>query len=260
MRVLVVPVLSDNYSYILVDEATKQAAVVDPVSPSKVLAALKETGAELRGIITTHHHADHAGGNKELLSLMKDHDLTVWGGDDRIPGLTHPVQNGEVFSLGRLKIKALETKCHTQGSVSFYVVDPETQEKAVFTGDTMFIAGCGRFFEGDAHQMHHSLIEVLGTLPGDTKVYCGHEYTKSNLRFAQSLDPSYAPVLQKLQWCEDHPQSVPSTIADELSFNPFMRLGDPAIRRKVGVPDNGGRDVSVEVMARLRALKDQFRG
>ncbi|TPX62043.1 hydroxyacylglutathione hydrolase [Spizellomyces sp. 'palustris'] len=254
MLVLPVPVLSDNYAYVLVDEDSNESAVVDPVEPHKVLPVIGQKGINLNGILTTHHHHDHAGGNTKL--LQEKPNVTVWGGDDRIPQLTHRVKDEEVFRIGRLEVTALYTVCHTRGSVSYYVVDPSTNDKAVFTGDTLFIGGCGRFFEGDAKQMYNSLHNVLGRLPKDTKVYCGHEYTKSNLRFAAHVEPKNAAVKDKLAWCETHACTVPSTIGDEFEYNPFMRLNSPEIRKAVGLDTQAD---PIEVLARLRAMKDNFR-
>ncbi|KAJ3039710.1 hypothetical protein HDV00_011942 [Rhizophlyctis rosea] len=226
---------SDNYGYLVHDTRSNEAVVVDPVEPDK-----------------THHHGDHAGGNAEFVKQVAN--ITVWGGDDRVQGLTTKVTDGKTFKVGSLDVTPLYTICHTTGSVSYYVVDPETKEKAVFTGDTLFIGGCGRFFEGTADQMHNSLINILGGLPKETKVYCGHEYTKSNLKFAQHIEPDNAAVKSKLEWAEKTQVTVPSTIAEEFTFNPFMRVGEESIQRAVGLQDQ------VEVMAKLRELKNNSKG
>ncbi|KAK9763826.1 Cytoplasmic glyoxalase II, variant 2 [Basidiobolus ranarum] len=178
MKVIAVPALEDNYSYLIVDEKSNEAIAVDPVEPHKILKAAEDAKVKLISVFTTHHHWDHAGGNEELLSLKPE--LTVYGADDRIAKLTNFVKDNEEFKIGSLNVKCLMTVCHTSGSVSFFVSDGE--EKAVFTGDTLFIGGCGRFFEGSPEDMYNSLLNVLAVLPKETKVYCGHEYTKSNLK------------------------------------------------------------------------------
>ncbi|KAI8998260.1 putative hydroxyacyl glutathione hydrolase [Gaertneriomyces semiglobifer] len=255
MKITPIPCLGDNYSYLIIDDlGTNKAAVVDPVEPHKVLPVVDKSGAALTGIITTHHHLDHAGGNEELLRNRSG--LKVWGGDDRIYGLTDNVRDEQKFKMGNLEVTPLFTPCHTSGSICFYVVDPKSGEKAVFTGDTLFIAGCGRFFEGGAKEMHEALIDTLGKLPKDTKVYCGHEYTKSNLKFAQHVEPSNEVVTQKLVWCDSHPCTVPSTIGEEFEINPFMRVNMPAVRKAAGLSDDAS---AIEVMGTLRTMKNQFK-
>ncbi|CAG8652410.1 6332_t:CDS:2, partial [Acaulospora morrowiae] len=230
MKVIPIP---DNYSYLVIDESTNEAAVVDPVEPEKVLPIVKQHGVNLKHLITTHHHSDHSGGNEKLVSQHPG--LTVYGGDNRIPALNYTVKDGEEFKIGNISVKALFTICHTTGSVSFYFNDKD--DKAVFTGDTLFIGGCGRFFEGTAAQMHNSLINVLGSLPKDTKVYCGHEYTASNLKFALSIEPENLALKEKFEWVSQHTQTVPSTIGDEFEFNPFMRVNVHSVRKATGEED-----------------------
>ncbi|TPX61062.1 hydroxyacylglutathione hydrolase [Powellomyces hirtus] len=231
MRVTPIPCLSDNYAY-LVSDNSSTGFVVDPVEPHKVLPVIAKENVDIKGLLTTHHHADHAGGNSRFISTYAS--VPVYGGDARIPALTTQVRDGATFTIGALTITPLYTVCHTRGSVSYYVVDGETRERAVFTGDTLFVAGCGRFFEGTPEQMYNSLHNVLGKLPDDTAVYCGHEYTKSNLKFAAHVEPSNPAIHSKLDWCTSHPCTVPSTIGAEKQFNPFMRCDSAEIRKKVG--------------------------
>ncbi|GBB88432.1 hypothetical protein RclHR1_00150028 [Rhizophagus clarus] len=248
MKVIPVPVLQDNYSYLVIDEKTNEAAVVDPVEPEKVLKVANEQGVNLKHLITTHHHDDHSGGNTNL--VKEKPDLIVYGGDNRIPSVTNIVKDNEEFKIGQIDVKALFTICHTSASVSFYLQDKN--DRAVFTGDTLFIGGCGRFFEGTAEQMHNSLNNILAKLPKDTKVYCGHEYTKSNLKFAASVEPDNEFLQQKIQWANENERTVPSTIGDELNFNPFMRVDKESIKKATGKQD------PVEVMAALREMKNKF--
>lgn len=255
MKVRVLPALSDNYMYLLVDQSTKQAAVVDPVDPDSVLAAVEEEGVELTTILTTHHHWDHAGGNKELISKVPG--LTVIGGDERIDGVTRYVKHGDQLTVGGLEVQCLFTPCHTTGHICYYVTGG--QDKLVFTGDTLFLGGCGRFFEGTADQMYHALVTVLGGLPGDTKVYCGHEYSLQNLPFGQQVEPDNRDIAAKIRWCQAQREAspplptVPSTIAEEKLLNPFMRVCEPSVQSHVGETD------PVQTMRKVRLEKDNFK-
>lgn len=191
----------------LIDNKTKAAAVVDPVDPEAVLAAVKKFGVNLTTVLTTHHHWDHAGGNAKLVEqfakLKPGAKLAVYGGDDRIGALTNKVGQGDALTIGELSIKCLFTPCHTTGHICYYVEAPAAANKrCVFTGDTLFLAGCGRFFEGTAAQMYAALIEKLSALPDDTLVFCGHEYSLQNLAFAQQIEPNNVNVQKKMQWAK----------------------------------------------------------
>ncbi|KRT82417.1 hypothetical protein AMK59_4752, partial [Oryctes borbonicus] len=214
MRVRILPALSDNYMYLIVDDNTKQAAIVDPVEPDTVLEAVKEEGVNLTKILTTHHHWDHASGNEGLVKKSKN-ALQVFGGDDRVDALTNKVKHGDMFTIGDINVECLFTPCHTTGHICYYLTSSE-QTPVVFTGDTLFIAGCGRFFEGTAEQMHSALIDKLGNLPESTKVFCGHEYTLQNLKFAMHVEPDNIDVQSKIKWAEGkrlkNEPTVPSTI------------------------------------------------
>ncbi|KAI9348793.1 hydroxyacylglutathione hydrolase cytoplasmic-like protein [Zopfochytrium polystomum] len=257
--VVPVPVLADNYAYLLLtDPDAKKCAAVDPAEPDKVLAAAKDKGWTVDTILTTHHHADHAGGNEDFVKLSPG--VAVYGGDDRIGALTHQIEDGKAFQLGKLTVLPRYTICHTSGSVSYYVTDSASDKKVVFTGDTLFIGGCGRFFEGTPDQMHNSLNVVLGSLPGETEVYCGHEYTTSNLKFAAFIEPSNPDVAAKLKWSQETQCTVPSTIAQEKTFNPFMRVSVPAVAAAALGADAVAAASPVEIMGKLRELKNNFRG
>jgi hydroxyacylglutathione hydrolase len=257
-RVVPVPVLSDNYAYLLIDERDKIAAAVDPAEPKKVLAAAEKEGVPIKAIYTTHHHWDHAGGNEELLKALPG--TPVYGGDDRIPGLTHKVKSAEMLQLGSTDVEILFTPCHTAGHVLF-LAGRDRSPRALFSGDTLFIGGCGRFFEGTAQQMHHALLEVCGQLPNDTLVYCGHEYTVKNLQFAASVEKDNEDLKAKLRWAEERRSqdpplpTIPSTIIDELQCNPFMRVHKESVKRALGLEPETD---PVEVMAKLRQMKDKW--
>ena len=254
MKVTPIPALEDNYMYLLVDDKTKQAAVVDPVEPDKVIKAVKEEGVQLTTVLTTHHHWDHAGGNKDLLSKMSG--LVVYGGDDRIYGMTQKVGHDYTFTIGSLSVRCLFTPCHTTGHICYFVEEND-QEPVVFTGDTLFVSGCGKFFEGKPSQMYSALIDILSKLPAATKVYCGHEYSVGSLTFAQHVEPNNTNIQEKLQWAlkqrSNNYPTVPSTIADEMKCNPFMRVNVPEIQARCMTSDG------IQTMGYLRQEKNNFK-
>lgn len=257
MKVKVLSALEDNYMYLIIDEKTKIAAAVDPVEPDKIIAAVKDEGVHLSTVLTTHHHSDHAGGNKDLAAKVKS--LHVYGGDDRIDALTNKVTDGNQFNIGSLSVTCLFTPCHTKGHICYFV-KPETRDNdpAVFTGDTLFIGGCGKFFEGTADQMYQALVQKLGNLPGNTKLYCGHEYTASNLTYALHAEPDNEAVKAKLVWAKNQrAKSLPtvglSTVADEFTYNPFMRVHEKSLQMRANTSS------PVETMGYLRYEKDHFR-
>ena len=184
MNVIPIEALQDNYMYLLVDESTKECAAVDPVEPEKVIRVANEHKLTLTKILTTHHHWDHANGNPKLLELLGRH-VPVYGGDDRIPALDSKVKHDDSFKLGNLLVSCLFTPCHTTGHICYFV-RPENDSCApvVFTGDTLFISGCGRFFEGTADQMYDALINKLGNLPSNTVCNCFISFFLINKYFA----------------------------------------------------------------------------
>ena len=195
MKIITIPVLSDNYAYLVIDEATNEAGVVDPSEAGPVADAVKREGVNFTTIINTHHHWDHVGGNKELVQEYPD--LRVYGhkrDETRTPCISHMVDEGDTVSIGNLEGRFLFIPCHTSGHVAAYFA----AEKVAFTGDTLFVAGCGRLFEGTAADMHNNMLK-LSALPEDTRIYPGHEYTIKNLEFALTLEPNNAAVQAKLQ-------------------------------------------------------------
>ncbi|KAF5193186.1 Hydroxyacylglutathione hydrolase protein [Thalictrum thalictroides] len=260
MKILDVPCLEDNYSYLIYDESSKEAAVVDPVEPEKIVELANQHGLHLNLVLTTHHHWDHAGGNDKIKELVPG--IKVYGGSlDNVRGSTHQLLNGDKLSFANnnINIFSLHTPCHTRGHISYYVTAANDQHHpAVFTGDTLFVAGCGKFFEGTAEQMYQSLCVTLGSLPKNTRVYCGHEYTVKNLQFALTIEPTNEKIVQKLSWAQQQRQTnlptIPSTIQDEWETNPFMRVDLPEVQVKVGC------ETPVEALRKVRLQKDNWKG
>jgi len=259
VEIVPVPQLLDNYAYLVVDPATNEAAVVDCAEAGPVLDEASRLGVHLRTVLATHHHFDHVGGNEDLRAAIPG--LRIFGSAEdapRIPGLTNPVHDGDTLTVGRLRARVILIPAHTSGHVAYHFPDAT----AVFTGDTLFAAGCGRLFEGDAAQMMTSLAR-LAVLPDDTRVYCGHEYTQKNLEFAVTLEPGNRAATEKLAAVRvrrGHGEpTVPSTIAEEKATNPFLRTASPelasSVRARVpGIP----QDDPVALFAAVRALKDRF--
>ncbi|XP_043492722.1 hydroxyacylglutathione hydrolase, mitochondrial isoform X1 [Polistes fuscatus] len=254
MKVQILSALEDNYMYLIIDEKSKDAAIVDPVDPDVVASAVKENNVNLTKILTTHHHWDHAGGNDKM--VKKFDNLQVYGGDDRVGALNRKVQHNDTFNIGSLNVRCLATPCHTTGHICYYVTG-EGDTPAVFTGDTLFVGGCGRFFEGTAEQMYKALIEVLGKLPDETKVYCGHEYTANNLKFGIHVEPNNEAIRQKIEWANSqrgkNTPTIPSTIENEKLTNPFMRVHEQSVMEHANTND------PIKTMAFLRKKKDSFK-
>ncbi|KAH9484162.1 Hydroxyacylglutathione hydrolase, mitochondrial [Psilocybe cubensis] len=258
MKVVPVPVREDNYAYLLIDESTNKAAAVDPYDVPKVAAAAHEHGVEIVAGITTHHHFDHSGGNKEFAS--KYPDAFIYGGSDKVPALTNLVKDKDEFTIGNnIRVKCLATPCHTQESICYYVTDAVegTHPGGVFTGDTLFIAGCGRFFEGVGAEMVRAL-DYLETLPPKTIVYNGHEYTAGSLAFGKHIDPEN-PALARLQEITRNNKITTglTTIADEKEWNVFMRLESDAVRKATSATSDTPKSA---IMDALREQKNKFKG
>jgi len=257
--VVPVPQLADNYAYLVIDPASRTAAVVDCAEARPVLEEARRQGVELTAALATHHHFDHVGGNLDLQATLPE--LRIYGsGDDapRIPGITDRLRDGDELPVGKLRARVILIPAHTSGHVAYYF----PTEHAVFTGDTLFAGGCGRLFEGDAAQMMRSLGK-LAALPDDTRVYCGHEYTEKNLRFAATLEPGNRRLAEKLAAVQalrrEGKPTVPSTMADERATNPFLRIDSEELARSVRarVPDVPPGD-PVTLFAAVRALKDRY--
>jgi len=240
----------------LVCEETKKAAVVDPYDVDKVSAAAESLGVQLVAGITTHHHYDHSGGNQ---AFAAKYGVPIYGGSDQVAALTKLVKDKDEFTIGdSILVQCLATPCHTQDSICYHVTDTvnKLHPGGVFTGDTLFIAGCGRFFEGTADQMIAAL-SYLASLPDSTVVYNGHEYTAGNVAFAKSVDPKNKDIIRLADLTRENKTTTGlTTIGDEKKWNVFMRLDDDAVRQATGT--NDGSDI--QVMAALREMKNKFRG
>ncbi len=261
MRVTPVPCLSDNYAYLVEGDEPGVCAVVDPSEGAPVLAALTAHGLRPAAILATHHHHDHVGGIPALLAAFPGVPVLALEPDAaKVKGVSRVVRDGEQLRVAGLDVQILHIPGHTLGAVA-YVVTADGVPPAVFTGDTLFTAGCGRLFEGTAEAMNRSLNEVLGSLPDVARIYCGHEYTESNLRFAAHVEPDNDSITRRQREAADrrsrHEPTVPATLADERATNPFLRIASPAVRAFTG---SSPGDPAATVFGRLRAAKDTFRG
>jgi hydroxyacylglutathione hydrolase len=236
-----VPILSDNYAWLLRDSATGATAIVDPAEPKPIIAALEKAGGRLDLIILTHHHDDHIAGTDEVRARFKCPVVGAAADAYRLPRLDQQVKEGDTVKLGNATARVIETPGHTRGQINFFFPDGEI----LLSGDTLFSLGCGRLIEGTAEEMYSSL-RKLAALPGGTKVCCGHEYTESNARFALHVDGSNQALIKRAEQVKQERAAgrptVPSVMSDELAANPFLRAPDAAS------------------FAKLRAQKDTFRG
>lgn len=253
LEVLQLPALSDNYVYLLHESESGQTAAVDPAEAGPVMAALAARGWRLTHILNTHHHWDHVGANLVLKQATACTVVGFRGDSSRIPGIDRMVGEGEILELGASRARVLEVPGHTRGHIAYWFI----QDSALFCGDTLFALGCGRLFEGTAEEMWHSLCK-LRDLPDATRVYCAHEYTLSNARFALSIEPDYPPLLERTREVEkmraQNQPTVPSLLAEEKATNPFLRADDAEFQERLGMRN----ERAVAVFAEVRRRKDRF--
>ncbi len=254
MQIVTIPCLQDNYAFLLFDDVRKIAAVVDAPDSRPILAALAERNWAAYPIFLTHHHGDHVQGVQDILDKHPQARAVCALQDSlRIPVAERRALAGEVLDFSGHDVRVIDVSGHTMGHVAYYVPDA----KAVFTGDSLMALGCGRVFEGTPEIMLASL-KTIAALPPDTLVCSGHEYTRTNARFALTIDPDN-PALQARARAveaaaEQGTPTVPSLLSDELATNPFLRADDPAIRANLGMQSAP----EVEVFAEIRRRKDNF--
>lgn len=249
IHVEVIPLLRDNYAYMLTEPETGTIAVVDPGEAGPVLAVLERLGRRLDWVLLTHHHGDHVGGLAELKRRTGCKAVGPRQEFDLIQGLDLTVAEGESFALGHAVARIIETPGHTVGHVAYYFAETP----ALFAGDTLFVLGCGRVFEDTPRAMWNSLCK-LAALPPETKLYCGHEYTLANARFALTIDPENARLAARARRIEELRErgepTVPSTIGEEIETNPFLRADDAAVRQQLGMRDEPAHAVFAEIRKR----------
>ena len=239
MKIQIIPCLQDNYSYLIIDKKNNTACVVDPSEANPIIEYLENNNIKLKFILNTHHHYDHVGGN-EMLKEKYGASIVGYKGDkERIPKIDILVNDQETWIYENFEAKVIHVPGHTLGHVCFYFY----KEQSVFTGDTLFSLGCGRIFEGTHSQMFNSLMK-LKELPQNTKVYCGHEYTKQNSNFCIVQDENNENLKAKIKEIEiklkNRMPTIPSTIKDELECNVFLRSHN------------------LGTFSKLRDLKDNF--
>lgn len=253
LEIIQFPVLMDNYIYVIHEPESKETAVIDPAVSQPVLDLLHQKGWTLHSIFNTHHHSDHIGANAELKEKTQCQIFGFGEDRERITGLNYALQHGDEIKLGHHVVKVIATPGHTSGHIVYYIAD----EHALFCGDTLFSMGCGRLFEGTAEQMWHSL-QHIKNLPPQTRIYCAHEYTQANGRFALTLEPNNQALIERVREVgllrKNGLPTVPSLLEQELATNPFLREDSLAIQQSVG---RVGEPV-VDVFARVRKLKDKF--
>ena len=245
------PCLSDNYGVLIHDAHADVTASIDAPEASAIEAELASTGWRLTHILNTHHHADHTGGN---LALKDKTGCTIVGPrDSRIPGIDVEVGEGESFDFGGHVAQIIATPGHTLDHIAYWF----EEDKVAFVGDTLFALGCGRVFEGNPRQMWSSL-KKLAALPAETSVYCGHEYTLANAKFAVTVEPDNQALQQRAEKIADlraeNKPTLPTTIGEELKTNPFLRADTPELQNAVGMTG----DEPAEVFALVRKRKDNF--
>lgn len=253
LQIRQIAVLNDNYVYLIHDPETRATGVVDPAVAAPVLATLDAEGWALTHILNTHHHGDHVGGNLELKQKTGCTIVGPRADAGRIPGIDVEVGEGDIYRFGRFEAQVFDVPGHTRGHIAYWFAS----EAALFCGDTLFALGCGRLFEGTPAQMWTSL-RKLAALPDDTRVYCAHEYTQANARFALTVEPGNASLKARAEEIARRRAqglpTVPSTMAEERATNPFLRPESPDLQRALHLE---GVD-AVRVFAETRARKDRF--
>ena len=248
-----IPVLKDNFIYLAHDPESGETVAVDPAVAPPVLDVLNENGWNLSQIWNTHHHNDHTGGNLELKQATGCSIVGAAADASRIPGIEIQLAEGDLISIGRHQAKIFEVSGHTIGHIAYWIEN----DHVLFSGDTLFSSGCGRLFEGTPEQMWASLLK-LRNLPDETNVFCGHEYTVANVKFALTIEPENDALKRRASQVsflrKDGKSTVPSNLGDEKRFNPFLRADNDALLCAAGLV---GQD-AISVFAEIRRRKDVF--
>ena len=255
LEIIPLPALKDNYIWLLKKKASQHVAIVDPSVAAPVLDFITSENLIPIAIMITHHHWDHVGG---IDAITDQFNIPVYTPKtETVVGSTHPIGEGDRVLLSELdiEINILDVPGHTSGAVAYYT------DKLVFSGDTLFTAGCGRMFEGTPPQMHNSLSKFK-SLPEETLLYCGHEYTLSNLKFAAAVEPDNKLVQERLKKVEiarnlDQP-TVPATLAEEKATNPFLRCEETTVINAASQYAGKSLNTTAEVFAAIRQWKDSF--
>tara|TARA_B100000886_G_scaffold204929_1_gene141522 strand:+ start:831 stop:1589 length:759 start_codon:yes stop_codon:yes gene_type:complete len=252
MIIEIIPCLSDNYSYLIHEKKFNTVSIVDPSEFKTCDEAIKKY-KKLDFILNTHHHADHVGANLELKKKYNSKILGSNSDKNRIPGIDIFLKENQKQKIGNLEFEVIFIPGHTNGHIAFFF----RKEKIAFTGDTLFSLGCGRIFEGTHEDMFNSLNKIKN-LPPDTKIYCGHEYTKTNLNFCLTYDPTNTLLKEKqvdiLKKLNSNQPTIPSTLGQEIETNIFLRCNVTEIKHALGLKDSS----ELEVFSKLRDLKDTF--
>lgn len=253
LEILQLPVLNDNYIYLIREPGTGMTAAVDPAVSEPVTAILLRNNWRLDYIFNTHHHSDHVGGNLALKQAFGCKVVASYYDSNRIPGCDITVEEGDTFPLGTAEAQIISTPGHTLGHIAYYFAE----DRALFCGDTLFTMGCGRLFEGTAEQMQQSL-QKLRDLPSDSRVYCAHEYTQTNGRFALTVEPQNDALQQRMRHVDQlrtaGQPTVPSALAEELATNPFLRWDSADLQNNLHLINESPATVFAEV----RHRKDRF--
>ena len=232
IEILPLRIFKDNYAYLLIDSRNRKAAVIDPGSADPVIGALQDKNLTLTHILLTHHHFDHSGGAKELKNIFPGAEIAIHKDDARQLAITcdRKLNDNDTIFFGELALRVMHLPCHTRGHVAFQV------ENNLFTGDTLFNSGCGKFFEGKTSEMLKNL-KRFKTLPQTTKIYCGHEYTVENLEYAHRAAPDNQDIIKRLEESRsaaaENKFLVPSTLQLEFRTNPFLQLDNQELRQQL---------------------------
>jgi hydroxyacylglutathione hydrolase len=248
------PCLEDNFGVLVHDHRTGTTISIDAPEAKAVTDNLKKRGWQLTHILTTHHHGDHVDGNLELLEAYGCAIIGPAGEKDKIPGIKNTVKGGDVFSLAKREVRVYDCPGHTLGHIAFHFDD----DYLLFAGDTLFSLGCGRVIEGTMEQMYSS-VNQFAKLQPHTSIYCGHEYTMANARFALAMEPGNRVLQMRATEVENlrakGKSTLPTTIGDELKANPFLRCASPEIRATLGMAGATDEQVFVELRTRKNSFK-----